>query len=111
MFASPAFAQAAGATSGGAGSILSLAIPWVLIIGIFYLLIWRPQHRAQKAQRARIEAAKKGDTVVTGGGLIGKVTRVDGDEVEIELGPNIKVRALRSTLSEVRVPGGAPAND
>ncbi len=111
MFASPAFAQAAGASSGGAGSILSLAIPWILIIGIFYLLIWRPQQRAQKAQRARIEAAKKGDTVITGGGLIGKVTRVDGDEVEIELGPNVKVRALRSTLSEVRAPGGAPAND
>ena len=111
MFSSPAFAQAAGATSGGAGSLLSLAIPWVLIIGIFYLLIWRPQQRQQKAHRARIEAAKKGDTVVTGGGLIGKVTRVDGDEIEIELGPNMKVRALKGTLSDVRVPGGLPAND
>jgi preprotein translocase subunit YajC len=111
MFASPAFAQAAGpATAGGAGSLLSLAIPWVLIIGIFYLLIWRPQQRAQKAQRARIEAAKKGDTVVTGGGLIGKVTKVDGDEVEIELAPSVKVRAIKSTLSEVRGLG-APAND
>jgi preprotein translocase subunit YajC len=112
MFASPAFAQASGATSAlGGGSLLSLAIPWVLIIGIFYLLIWRPQQRAQKAQRARIEAVKKGDTVVTGGGLIGKVTRVDGDEIEIELGPNVKVRAIKTTLSEVRAPGGAPAND
>lgn len=112
MFASPAFAQASGTASAlGGGSLLSLAIPWVLIIGIFYLLIWRPQQRAQKAQRARIEAAKKGDTVVTGGGLIGKVTKVDGDEIEIELGPNVKVRALKSTLSEVRGLGGAPAND
>jgi preprotein translocase subunit YajC len=113
MFAFPAFAQASGAApaAGGAGSLISLAVPWVLIIGIFYLLIWRPQQRAQKTHRARIEAVKKGDTVVTGGGLIGKVVKVDGDEVEIELGPNMKVRALKGTLSEVRVPGGTPAND
>jgi preprotein translocase subunit YajC len=111
MFSSPAFAQATGASAGGAGSLISLAVPWVLIIGIFYLLIWRPQQRQQKAHRARIEAAKKGDTVVTGGGLIGKVVKVDGDEVEIELGPNVKVRALKATLSEVRLPGGLPAND
>ena len=112
MFASPAFAQAAGAAApAGYGSILSLAIPWVLILGIFYLLVWRPQARTQKAHRERIAAAKKGDTVVTGGGLIGKVTRVDGDEVEIELGPNVRVRALRATLSEVRGPAGKPAND
>jgi preprotein translocase subunit YajC len=112
MFASPAFAQAAGSASqGGAGSLVSLVVPWVLILGIFYLLLWRPQQRAQKAHRARIEAAKKGDTVVTGGGLIGKVTRVDGDEVELELGPNVRVRALKGTLSDVRLPGGKPAND
>ena len=111
MFASPAFAQATGAASGGASSLLTLAVPWVLILGIFYLLMWRPQQRAQKAHRARIDAAKKGDTVVTGGGLVGKVIRVDGDEVELELGQNVRVRALRATLSDVRVPGGAPAND
>ena len=110
MFASPAFAQAAGATGGGIGSLASLAIPWVLIIGIFWFLIWRPQQRTQKAHRARIEAAKKGDTVVTGGGLIGKVVKVDGDEVELELGPNVKVRALKSTLADVRS-GSKPAND
>jgi preprotein translocase subunit YajC len=113
MFASPAFAQAAGAapSAGGASSLLTLAVPWVLILGIFYLLLWRPQQRQQKAHRARIEAAKKGDTVVTAGGLIGKVTKVDGDEVELELGPNVRVRAVKATLSEVRVPGGTPAND
>ncbi|WP_294389760.1 preprotein translocase subunit YajC [uncultured Sphingomonas sp.] len=112
MFASPAFAQAAGAApQGGAGSLLTLAIPWILILGVFYMLLWRPQQRAQKAHRARIDAAKKGDTVVTGGGLVGKVIRVDGDEVELELGPNVRVRALKATLSDVRVAGGKPAND
>jgi preprotein translocase subunit YajC len=111
MFASPAYAQAAGAApSGGFSSILTLAVPWILILGIFYILVWRPQQRAQKAQRARLDAAKKGDTVVTGGGLLGKVLKVDGDEVELELGPNVKVRALKATLTDIR-PLGAPAND
>ena len=110
MFASPAFAQAAGATGGGIGSLASLAIPWVLIIGIFWFLIWRPQQRTQKAHRARIEAAKKGDTVVTGGGLIGKVIKVEDDEVEVEIAPNVRVRALRTTLTDVRGTG-KPAND
>ena len=111
MFASPAYAQAAGAAGqGGPSSLLTLAVPWVLIIGIFYLLVWRPQSKAQKAQRARIEAAKKGDTVVTAGGLIGKVVKVDGDEVELELGPNVRVRAIKSTLTDIRPLGGA-AND
>lgn len=115
MFASPAYAQAAGSAApqaGGIASLLPLAIPWILILGIFYLLVWRPQSRQQKVQRARIDAAKKGDTVVTGGGLVGKVIKVDGDEVELELGPNVRVRALRATLSEVRVAGASkPAND
>ena len=112
MFAFPAHAQAAGqAASAGYGSILSLAVPWVLILGIFYLLIWRPQARQQKAHRERILSAKKGDTVVTGGGLVGKVIRVDGDEVELELGPNVRVRAVKSTLSDVRAVAGKPAND
>ncbi len=111
MFSSTAYAQAAGAVpQAGPSSLLTLAIPWILILGIFYLLLWRPQQKAQKAQKARIEAAKKGDTVVTGGGLIGKVVKVDGDEVELELGPNVRVRALKATLTDIR-PLNAPAND
>jgi preprotein translocase subunit YajC len=102
--------SAAGAAQGGPSSLLMLAIPWVLIIGIFYLLVWRPQSKAQKAQRARIDSAKKGDTVVTGGGLIGKVIKTDGDEIELELGPNVRVRALKATLTDIR-PLNAPAND
>ena len=105
--------QAAYETAGAIVSItvVTLFVPWVLILGIFYLLLWRPQQRAQKEHRARIAAAKKGDTVVTGGGLIGKVVRVDGDEVELELGPNVRVRAVTATLTDVRLPGGKPAND
>ena len=111
MFASPAYAQTAGAApSGGISPLLMQMVPFILIIGIFYLLVIRPQQKAQKEQRARIDAAKKGDTVVTGGGLIGKVVKVDGDEIEIELGTNVRVRALKGTLSDIR-PLGAPAND
>ena len=113
MFATAAHAQAAGAASsaGVAGFLLNFG-PLILIFGIFYLLLIRPQQKRVKEQRAMIDATKKGDTVVTGGGLIGKVVKVDGDEVDIELGPQIKVRALKATLSEVRPLGGSkPAND
>lgn len=113
MFATAAHAQAAGAAppAGITGLLLNFG-PLFLIFGIFYLLLIRPQQQRVKQQRAMIDAAKKGDTVVTGGGLIGKVTKVDGDEVEIELAPQIKVRALKATLSEVRPLGGSkPAND
>jgi preprotein translocase subunit YajC len=112
MFASPAFAQSTGAAS-GSGGFLPLLIqmaPLILIFGIFYLLLIRPQQQKLKEQRTLIDSTKKGDTVVTGGGLIGKVVKVDGDEVELELGPNVKVRALKSTLSDVRS-GSKPAND
>jgi preprotein translocase subunit YajC len=112
MFASPAYAQTAGAAQGSGGymAIVIQMAPLILIFGIFYLLLIRPQQKKMKDQRLLIDSAKKGDTVITGGGLIGKVVKVDGDEVELELGPNVKVRALKSTLSDVRS-GSKPAND
>lgn len=115
MFASPALAQTAGAPAvqpGGFAAMLVQFMPLILIFGIFYLLMIRPQQKRAREQRMAIDATKKGDTVITGGGLIGKVTKVDGDEVEIELGPNMRVRAVKSSLSEVRpLGGGKPAND
>ena len=113
MFATPAYAQAAGAAQGGstAGAIVSLA-PLILIFVVFYFLMIRPQQKRMKALQDAVTAVKKGDTVVTAGGLIGKVTKVDETEVEIELGTNVKVRAIKATLAEVRPLGGAkPAND
>ncbi len=112
MFITPAFAQTAGAAPGGDMSFVVQFVPLLLIFGIFYFLLFRPQQIAAKAQRAKIDAVKKGDSVVTGGGLIGKVTRVDDAHVEIEIAPNVKVKALKGTLSDVTPPGGAkPAND
>ena len=113
MFATPAFAQTAAAPAAGAGTaalIFSYA-PFLLIFVIFYFLLIRPQQTRAKAHQAMIGAVKKNDTVVTGGGLIGKVTRVDEAEVEIELGSNVRVKALKGTLAEVRPFGTKPAND
>ncbi|USI73792.1 preprotein translocase subunit YajC [Sphingomonas morindae] len=111
MFSSPAFAQAAGAApSGGGFAAFSGFVPIILMVVIFYFLLIRPQQARAKQHKQMLEALKKGDAVVTGGGLIGRVIRVDGDEVEIELAPNTRVRAVKGTLTDVRA-AGKPAND
>ena len=113
MFATPAYAQAAGAAGQASpmGGILGL-LPLVLIFVVFYFLMIRPQSKRMKELQNAIAAVKKGDQVVTGGGLVGKVTKVDDQHVEIELGPNVKVRAVKGTLTSVMPAGtGKPAND
>ena len=99
MFASPAYAQAAGAPSAGA-SIASF-LPLILIFVIMYFLMIRPQQKRMKEHRALIEALKKGDEVITQGGLIGKVTAVRDNELEVEIAPGVNVRVVRSTVSSV----------
>lgn len=86
-------------------------IPFIGMGLVFYFFLLRPQMQQQKSQKAKIEGIKKGDQVVTAGGLIGRVLRVDDAHVELELGPNVKVRAVRSTIADVLQPGGQPAND
>ena len=108
MFSSPAYAQAAGAAPGGTAGFLMQIVPLVLLFAIFWFLIIRPQQQKMKAHRAMVDAVKKGDDVITGGGLVGKVTKVTDAEVEVELAPNMKVRAVKGTLSGV-TPRGAPA--
>lgn len=111
MFITPAFAQTAGGSASGA-SIAMQMLPLVLIFAVFYLLLLRPQQQRMKAHKAKIGAVKKGDSVVTGGGLVGKVARVDDIYVELELAPGMKVKAVKSTLSDVIDPLSAkPAND
>jgi preprotein translocase subunit YajC len=101
MLISPAYAQAA---EGGASMLIQLA-PLVLIFVVFYFLLIRPQQKKVKEQRAMIDAVKRGDTVVTSGGLIAKVVHVDGNEVGLELGPNVRVRGIKSMIIEVRAKG------
>jgi preprotein translocase subunit YajC len=102
---------AAAAPSSGTSFFIQ-TIPLVLVFVIFYLLIIRPQQRRMKDHQAQIMAVKKGDRVVTGGGLVGKVTRVRETEVEVELAQGIRVTAVKSTLTQVVDPKSAkPAND
>ncbi|HEY7810067.1 MAG TPA: preprotein translocase subunit YajC [Allosphingosinicella sp.] len=111
MFASPAYAAAAGAAPSGMAAFLNLVGPFLLIIPIFWFLIFRPQQRRLKQHREMLAAVKKNDTAVTTGGLIGKVTRVDEAEVELEIAANVRVRVVKGMLSEVRAHGSKPAND
>jgi preprotein translocase subunit YajC len=99
MFVTPAFAQAA-APGGGVSTLISFA-PIVLIFLIMYFLMIRPQQKKVKEHRAMIEALRRGDQIVTAGGLIGKVVKVADGEVEVELAPNVKVRVVRSTITQV----------
>jgi preprotein translocase subunit YajC len=98
------------AASSGAASFLSLA-PLLLVFVVFYFLMIRPQQRRMKTLQASIEAVKKGDQVVTAGGLVGKVLKVDDTYVELELGTNVRVKAIKATIGDIIPPGGNPAND
>ncbi len=100
---------AAGA-SAGAPPTWTGFLPLVFMALIFWFLILRPQMQQRKVHKAKIAGIRKGDQVVTGGGLLGKVIKIDEHYAEIELGPNIRVKALRSTIADVMPPPGA-AND
>ena len=109
MFATPAFAST-GAASGG-GALVAQFLPLILIFVAFWFLLIRPQSKKMKQHRDMIAAVKKNDTAVTSGGLIGKVSRVDETEVELEIAPNVRVRVVKTMLGEVRPHGSKPAND
>ena len=110
MFASPAYAQA-GAASGGAPSAFLQFIPLIFIFVIFWFLLIRPQQKRMKQHRDMVAAVKRNDTAITSGGLIGKVTKVDETEVELEIAAGVKVRVVKGMLSDVRPHGAKPAND
>jgi preprotein translocase subunit YajC len=100
MFATPAFAQAAG--SDGITSTLTGIFPVILVFGIMYFILIRPQQKKVKEHKAMVEAVRRGDQVVTQGGILGKVTKVKEDgEVEVEIAEGVRVRVIRSTISQV----------
>jgi preprotein translocase subunit YajC len=100
----------AGSQGGTAGLLISI-LPWLLIFVIFYLLMIRPQQQRVKQHQATIAAVKKGDEVITGGGIRGRVTKVGDEEVEVEIAQGVKVRVVKSTISNVITPNAKPAND
>ena len=102
---------AAATQDGGASSFLIGILPWLLIFVIFWVLLIRPQQKRAKEHAAQIAAIKKGDEVITGGGLRGRVTKASDGEVEVEIAPGGRVRAVKSTLSQVVQPASKPAND
>ncbi|MEW7006821.1 MULTISPECIES: preprotein translocase subunit YajC [unclassified Lentilitoribacter] len=100
MFVTPAYAQSA---TGGGGDIVATIIPFVLIFVVMYFLIIRPQRNQQKKRAEMLSAVRRGDQVVTGGGIIGKVSKVvDDAELEIEVADGTKMRVMRSLLADVR---------
>jgi preprotein translocase subunit YajC len=103
-------AAPAGPAGGTAQLLLGIA-PWLLIFVIFYVLMIRPQQRRVKEHQAAIAAVKKGDEVITAGGIRGRVTKVGDDEAEVEIAPNVKVRVVKSTLTNVLTAASKPAND
>jgi preprotein translocase subunit YajC len=115
MFASTAHAATTGSPAGGQPStestIFGMVGPLLLIFVIFYFLMIRPQARRMKQHQAMLAAVKKNDVVVTNGGLVGKVTKVDETEVEVEIASGVKVKVIKGMLSEVRPFGAKPAND
>lgn len=102
MLISSAYAQA----SGGGSNFLLQLMPILLMFVIFYFLLLRPQQQRMKQHREMVANIRRGDTVVTAGGVIGKVTKVrDDGEIEVEIADNTRVRVVRSTVAEVRVKG------
>jgi len=110
MWVTPAFAQGTGGSGGG--GLLITVMPFILIFVIMYFLVLRPQRQQMKRREEMLKAIRRGDTIVTGGGLIGKVSKViDGNELEVQLAEGVKVRALRSLVADVRAKGEPVAGD
>jgi len=105
MLITPAYAQISFFGGDSSGMMTSL-LPLVLIVVIMYFLVLRPQQQRVKQHQAMVKALRRGDTVVTNGGLVGKVTKVvDDDQIEVEISDGVRVRQMRSMVSEVRAKG------
>ena len=99
MLATPAYAQAAAT---GAGGAVASFLPLILIFAIMYFLLIRPQQKKLKDHKAMVEALRRGDQVLTAGGIVGKVASVGADGiVEVEIAPTVKVRVMRHTITQV----------
>ncbi|HEV3372801.1 MAG TPA: preprotein translocase subunit YajC [Xanthobacteraceae bacterium] len=109
MFITPAFAQA---PFGGGDSLISFLAPMVMIVAIMYVVVLRPQQKRAKEHQELIKNLRRGDTVVTSGGLVGKVTKVvDDEQVEIEIADGVRVRQVRSMVTGVRAKGEPVRDD
>ena len=113
MFVTAAIAQEAGAAapSMGATDLLLQFAPILLLVVIFWLLIFRPQQKRAKAQQAMLSSISRGDTVVTTGGIVGKVTKsVDGEDLEVQIADGVRIKVVRHMIADVRSKS-TPVND
>lgn len=112
MLIPPAFAQSAGAAGSSSGSLILFGVQMAALFAVFYFLMLRPQQKKQKEHRARLNAVKKNDSIVTAGGLVAKVTRVIDDQfVEAEIAQGVKVKVVKATITDIVEAGTKPAND
>ena len=102
MFVTPAYAQ----TAGGGGDLVMSILPFVLMFVIFYFLLIRPQRKQMQERKEMLANIRRNDTIITGGGVVGKITKViDDNEVEVEIAKDVKVRVMRNLVADVRVKG------
>jgi preprotein translocase subunit YajC len=112
MFATPAFAQTAGAAAAGPQGMLIQFLPLIALAVLFYFLMIRPQQQRMKQHQQMVSNLKRGDLVVLNDGMIGKVVRVEDKEAGVEIATGVTVKVVKSMIGEVRVRGEpAPAND
>ena len=106
IFTTPAFAQTAGAASGGYETVIQYLTLFGPILLIMYFMVLRPQQKRARDQADIVKNIRRGDTITTSGGLIGKVTKVvDDGEIEVEIAPNVRVRVARPMVTDVRAKG------
>jgi preprotein translocase subunit YajC len=110
MLISPAYAQSP--FGGGSTEMITSLLPFILIFVIMYFLILRPQQKRVKQHAEMVKNVRKGDTVITSGGLVGRVTKVvDDDQIEVEVAEGVRVRQMRSMVSDVRAKGEPVKDD
>lgn len=103
MIISPAFAQAAAPAGGGGGDLFIQLVPFILIMVIMYFLMIRPQQQRLKAHQAMVSALKRGDVVVTAGGIVGKVVKVlENDEILVEIADDVRIKVIKNTVADLR---------
>src|ERR1700685_2526263 len=115
MLITPAYAQSnplSGLFGGDSGGMVTSLLPLILIVVIIYFLVLRPQQQKVKQHQSMVRALRRGDTVVTNGGLVGKVTKgVDDEQIEVEISDGVRVRQMRSMVSDVRAKGEPVKDD
>jgi preprotein translocase subunit YajC len=115
MLITPAYAQSnplSALFGGDSGGMVTSLLPLILIVVIMYFLVLRPQQQNVKQHQSMVRALRRGDTVVTNGGLVGKVTKVvDDDQIEVEISDGVRVRQMRSMVSDVRAKGEPVKDD